>query len=291
MNSSKNDRLLELLVDQATMGLSDAEKVELGSLLNALGLDDDWSFDQVAAIIDLGVAEEEMNPLPSHIRNKVVDQARDYLAVEKSSQRHAAQIEDRRPLSNIVEQQPTKSERTAPAVSNRELLAWLATAACLLLAAFAWFSRANGPSGRTPVVESATPLIKQVGELDFDEFLQRSNLMRVDLAPGPDQSAVAATATVYWDPQKKLGFIKIAGLRPNEASAEQYQLWIIDRVRGIEDRPNAGVFDISEAGEVIFRFRSDLEIFDAQGFAVTVEKPGGINKSDLSRIALINLGG
>ena len=79
------------------------------------------------------------------------------------------------------------------------------------------------------------------------------------------------------------GFIDLSGLAVNDPKVEQYQLWILDKSK---ERPNAGVFDIT-AGKNIFEFRPGIDFTAADGFAVTIEKPGGVVVSDLSRVPLI----
>ena len=270
-NSKNNERLVELLIDRATVGLSAAEDAELSRLLAEESIDDDYSFDYIAHLLlesegtkQTTGDESEMKSLPDHIRSQVVDTAEQHLP-EKS-------------LVLSSGSQPMHRNR-------REILAWFAAAACLAIAAFAW-------SGSTE--QSRTDLIAMASADELDKFIRSSeedDLVEVDLKQGTDSVASGASGKVFWNRKTKRGFVRIDGLSVNDSAKEQYQLWIIDKERGIEDRPNAGVFDISSDGMNVFTFSSDLEVFQAQGFAVTVEKPGGVAVSDLSRIALVNLDG
>ncbi|MCG8653063.1 MAG: anti-sigma factor, partial [Pirellulales bacterium] len=72
----------------------------------------------------------------------------------------------------------------------------------------------------------------------------------------------------------------------NDASVEQYQLWIIDPQR--DDEPiDGGVFDIKQNGEVIVPINAKLTVIEPAAFAVTIEKPGGVVVSTQQRLPLI----
>ena len=268
-----NDRLMQLLIDRATVGLSASEETELQSLFADLSIDDDFSFDYVAQLLfdseqanPLFGGESEMKSLPDHIRSQVVDEAQQHIVAKNVSQ---------------------KSAGSSWTSGRRELMAWFAAAACLVLTAIVFFGRSNAGVEPDELIASAT-------QADLDLFLKNSgdqDVLEIKLNNGNSSLAKDASATVYWNRKLKRGFLEIDGLAENNANNEQYQLWVIDKVRGIEDRPNAGVFDIVSTGKSLFTFRSELEVFDAQGFAVTVEKPGGVSKSDLSQVALLNLDG
>ena len=268
-----NERLVQLLIDRATVGLSASEETELKSLLDDLAIDDDFSFDYVAQLLfdseqpnQLFGGESEMKSLPDHIRSQVVDEAQQHVVTK-----------------NVM----PKRAGSSMALGRRELFAWFAAAACLVIASVVLFGRGNTDFKSEELIASAT-------QAELDLFLNDSSdqdVLEIKLNNGNSSLAKNASATVYWNRKLKRGFLEIDGLAANNSNDEQYQLWVIDKVRGIEDRPNAGVFDIASAGKNVFTFRSELEVFDAQGFAITVEKPGGVSKSDLSQVALLNLDG
>jgi anti-sigma-K factor RskA len=90
---------------------------------------------------------------------------------------------------------------------------------------------------------------------------------------------------VVWDEQEQSGYMRFVGLPANDPSKEQYQLWIIDR-RGMEQRVSGGVFN-SDGGEVVVPIEPGLAIEGAGAFAVTIEEPGGVAVSDMSRKSVI----
>ena len=52
-------------------------------------------------------------------------------------------------------------------------------------------------------------------------------------------------------------------------------------------RQFGGVFDINTDGEVIIPIDPKLHVFEANMFAVTVEKPGGVARSERERIPVL----
>lgn len=283
----QNPQLAELLIDRATVGLTDDEHSELQRLLDSAAIADDFSFEAIVALLQESSEPVNMKPLPDHIRSRVLIDAE--RVVSSSDQEINAgdgtDVDvDNRLLHRLGSEQQSEKTFGQQRWSRREMFAWLAAAASLLVAGFLWL-------GSDDI--NTTGLISRSDQGRWDKFVAAAdpeNLFEVQLATGNHESGSQAKGTVLWNQQSKRGVIKLSGLATNDPDQQQYQLWVIDRVRGIEDRPNAGVFDITQTGENIFEFRSDLKVFDPQGFAVTVEKPGGVNKSDLSKIALVNLG-
>jgi anti-sigma-K factor RskA len=78
------------------------------------------------------------------------------------------------------------------------------------------------------------------------------------------------------------------GLASNDASAEQYQLWIFDRNQSDAHPIDGGVFDVpAGVDEVIVPIDAKIDVSEAWQFAVTVEQPGGVVVSDRSRLPLL----
>ncbi len=282
----RNPQLAELLIDRATVGLNADEQNELQRLLVSAGIADDFSFDAIVALLQETSEPEDMKPLPDHIRSRILVDAERVIsyAEREAIAGNGADAEMEERLSkNVISEQRSDEMIGHRRWPRREMLAWLAAAASLLVAGFLWRGSDNRNAG----------LISLADQRVWDKYQAAADagkLFEVELAPGNHESGKQAKGTVLWNQQTKRGVIRLNGLPINNPEQQQYQLWVIDRERGIEDRPNAGVFDITKAGVNILEFRSDLKVFDLQGFAVTVEKPGGVSKSDLSKIPLLNLG-
>ncbi len=101
-----------------------------------------------------------------------------------------------------------------------------------------------------------------------------------------DAAARGASGDVVWHSGVQRGFMRISGLRRNDASREQYQLWVFDGTRDDRYPVDGGVFDIDESGDAIIPIRVPIPVRTATLFAVTVEKPGGVVVSSRERIVL-----
>ena len=116
------------------------------------------------------------------------------------------------------------------------------------------------------------------------------DLKRIELKPTDDFSAKSLeSAEVLWSDSLQEGFARCRGLAVNDPTVEQYQLWVIDRERGFQQRVDGGVFNVSSnSAEIVIPIHAKLNVSDARGFAVTREPPGGVVVSDLKRVALIS---
>ncbi len=94
--------------------------------------------------------------------------------------------------------------------------------------------------------------------------------------------------SIVWDTVSQMGFMRLNRLPVNDPSVQQYQLWIIDPER--DDAPiDGGVFNIADSGETFIPIDARLKVLSPAGFAVTIEKPGGVVVSDQSRLPLLAL--
>jgi len=103
-----------------------------------------------------------------------------------------------------------------------------------------------------------------------------------------DPTGQAAEGDVVWSDSAQAGVMRFRGLAANDASKEQYQLWIFDASRDERYPVDGGVFNVSaDSGDVLVRIRPSVPVTKATLFVVTVERPGGVVVSDRSRIALL----
>lgn len=91
------------------------------------------------------------------------------------------------------------------------------------------------------------------------------------------KSAPDANAVVVWDESKQRGVLKVTQLPKNEADRD-YQLWLVDpRYKNPVD---GGVFHVSNDGPVRFPFQPNTPVREAKGFAISVERKGGVTKAE-----------
>ncbi len=291
--SLREKRRSELLIDRATVGLSADEAAELLEMAPDIDDWDEMEFDQIVA--ELQNRSLHIVGLPGHVRSRVLAAAEPFVGLGVQSpttnldEDREAYLKHEEDLGGQPECRQLTPGRT---LNRREVFAWLAAAASLLVAALLWLRPTDTNPNRLNGSGAVASLMATSNQRALDEFLAATEdrLLKVDLARGGDPTGQSASGTVYWDREFKRGFVKLTNVAVNDPRQKQYQLWVIDEVRGPEDRPNAGVFDIEQSGTSVFAFRSELEVTKAQGFAVTLEKRGGVAKSDLSRVTLINTG-
>ncbi|MBX3364947.1 MAG: anti-sigma factor [Phycisphaeraceae bacterium] len=276
MNSpALQERRLELQVDRAVFGLSGAEDRELRQVLNGLGdavdADDGIAFELAAATLAAAWAEHE--PMPSDVRDRV----RARLAVE--------------PVLTISQRTPDALTRHEGARrGNLRLIGtwggWAAAAVLAVAAGVQWWGGSqNSAAGdaaagvvavakrQALVAGGATPLSWAAWESQTGQS-------------GPSEIA-GVTGDVVWSPSNGEGYMRFVGLPPNDPAKEQYQLWIVDAELGLSQRISGGVFDVPTSDEVVVPIRPALGFTQPVAFAVTIERPGGVWVSDMSRRVVI----
>lgn len=164
---------------------------------------------------------------------------------------------------------------TAPSsMSRREIAAWLCVAASIALVLSVWLPSKTERSAslqqkRDKLIASASDIVRSKWE-----------------STAPDQKQGIELGEVVWSSAAQQGFMTIRGLPINDATKEQYQLWIIDPSR--DEKPvDGGVFDIARVGESIIAIQAKLRVDKPNVFAITVEKPGGVVVSDQKRLPLL----
>jgi Anti-sigma-K factor rskA len=243
----RNDRLLDLLVKQATEGVTSAEQLELDRLLAQHDDADPQFIERIAAALNLaGDLPDE--PLPAGLRARIEAQALKELPAGPG---------------NVTALRPRPAERPA---SARGRLGWLAAAACLVLAVTAWWPRLRD------FVEVPPSAAEQRLAL-----LQGATVAHADWSNTDDPGSQGVRGDVVWDNNTQRGFIRFTGLAANDPKQSQYQLWIFDAKRDDRYPIDGGVFDIPpNATEVVLPINARLAVNEPAAFAVTIEKPGGV---------------
>lgn len=158
---------------------------------------------------------------------------------------------------------------------------WMMAAAALALAAVGWWPRVAGLMGNDAGPDNASVQLASL-------MRSAADVRRADWQRGEDEAAGATTGEIVWSPSRQEGYMVFRGLRANDPSREQYQLWIFDPERDERYPVHGGVFDMpKDCGELVIPIKPRLPVPKASTFVVTVEKPGGVWVSDRSRIAAI----
>ncbi len=269
----RDPRLLELLADRALFGLDEHEEAELRALIAAdpnLGADllESSEFDVIVARADAAMSPSL--DLPVALRDRLNQAGAQWSGVASAGTHSPA-------IAGTI--------RPASAPPSRAWMGWVAAAAALVLAATAWWPRLSGGSRPMPI------------ERQFESFAAAPGAVRAPWAPfnaldnGAPPETSGVTGEVVWNQAEQRGYLKFKGLPANDPAREQYQLWIVDAKRGLDQRISGGVFNAA-TGETLVPIEPRLHVDQAAVFAVTIERPGGTWVSDMKRrVVLAKLAG
>jgi anti-sigma-K factor RskA len=124
------------------------------------------------------------------------------------------------------------------------------------------------------LVAESSGLRKRVTRLEERDVLARLQIasLTTELENAPNAHAV-----VVWDEKKQRGVLKITRL-PRNADDRDYQLWLVDpRYKNPVD---GGVFHVAHDGTLRVPFHPHTPVRDAQAFAISLERKGGVTKAE-----------
>jgi hypothetical protein len=275
-----DEATIDLLIKQVTAGLAPAEQRELDVLDSALASSNLQKFERAAAAVALaGSAHAE--PLPAALKSQIEQQAQSFF--ERSNARTA---------TNVVDLGAARPAPRPAATSGA--YGWLAAAACLVLALFAWNrTPPPAPVAMTPPAPVVAPPVEKppappTAAEERAALLAKSDALKITFGATKDPAAAGVSGDVVWDPATQRGFLRFVGLAANDPAVHQYQLWIFDGGRDKRYPVDGGVFNIlAAAGEVVIPIHAALPVLSAKAFAVTVEKPGGVVVSGREHVVVL----
>jgi anti-sigma-K factor RskA len=108
---------------------------------------------------------------------------------------------------------------------------------------------------------------------------QRDLLAQVQIVSLSSQikNAPDANAVVVWDEKRQRGVLKVTKLPRNEADRD-YQLWLMDP--RYENPIDGGVFHVADDGTLRVPFHPASPVREAKGFAISLERKGGVTKAE-----------
>ncbi len=287
---SDHDRLLELLAERALVGLDADQQHELDSLLQTQPDFDAECLDRTAALLDWAVAAGDTEPLPQSLQDRIRAGGRLGLQTRPSAGDGSGDPSYESARAQTV----GTAARAAQRMHRREVVAWLAAAACLLLAVFTWCTRPTAaPPLKSPTVVSIEPPVTTPGTDTPDPSTATLTVAQKReelLASAPDvlhlqlvsndSGAVAREpgGDIVWSNGLQTGYLRLQGLVNNELPQRQYQLWIIGCDASSNEVINGGMFFVDRStGELVLPIQADHFVQQPRIFIVSVEPLGGGN--------------
>ena len=269
-----DEALVDLLVKHVTEGLSPAEQRALDALDTEVASAYSRDFERAAAAVALA-ASTAAEPLPAALAQRL----------ESVGLQHVAPAG----VADIASARAVRSRPSRPSAAY----GWLAAAASLLIALFAWFRPpalapvAQVPPAVAPAPVPAPPAPPTLAE-EREALLAKNGALKITLGATKDPAAAGVTGDVVWDPATQRGYLHFAGLAPNDPAMRQYQLWIFDGARDKRYPVDGGVFDIpANATDVVIPIHAALAVLKPAAFAVTIEKPGGVVVSGREHVVVL----
>lgn len=253
-------RLDELLIDQAIGGLDASQQEELRALLAGETGEPRNPYMETAALVQLGMASMDRSGaraagggMPAELRRKLEAGAADLSSLRRTP------ADDVKPAKVI---ELTEHRRTAPQGFSTRLFrhaGWgVAAALALALVIVNGGQPAAGTPGPTPaqLLSDATTVV-----LPWS---------------GAEPGYEAVSGDVVWNDDLQRGYMRLSGLPANNPAQAQYQLWIVDPERSAQP-VDGGVFDMpADAREAIIPITAKLAVARPAAFAITLEQPGGV---------------
>ncbi|MEO8438851.1 MAG: anti-sigma factor [Spartobacteria bacterium] len=153
-----------------------------------------------------------------------------------------------------------RSEKSVAFPRRSNWIPWAAAAALALTCSY--------------LVAERGGLKKQVTRLEKRDIFAQIQIASLNskLENAPDANAV-----VVWDEKKQRGILKVTKLPPNDPNRD-YQLWLVDP--RYKDPVDGGVFHVSNDGTLRVPFQPASPVREAQGFAISLERKGGVTKAE-----------
>jgi hypothetical protein len=234
-----DDALVDLLIKQVTEGLSPAEQRALDALNSPSATRTLAELERAAAAISLAGAAPLQAP-PTALLARLEEQAASYAAAQSGAAPNATVISA---TKVIPENKAVPETKVFPLTAARprrsgSSLGWFAAAACLVLAVIGWMRSPPAvlpPVAQTPetptVVAPAAPVEPPTPAEARVALLAAPTALKIALGATKDPAAAGVTGDVVWDPASQKGYLHFAGLKPNDPSVMQYQIWIFDGAR------------------------------------------------------------
>lgn len=268
--------MLDLLADAIASGDGPSGSGSDADIRSRFSSVDVYDFEQAAAAVACACASFDAEKLPHDLRLRCSGAVRAVARETAAPASRPAQAQRPEPLRFVNHDASPRAQR-----GRGVAMGWLAAAACLAIAASAWWPRGEPGGGSPATLSGEQRMATLVGTA---EDLTRWDWNAWDEAYGD------VKGEVVWSEAAQEGYLLLTGMPVNDPSAEQYQLWVIESSRGtpLEVPPvDGGVFNVTESGRIVIPVRCAIRARGVVAFAITREQPGGVVVSDRSRKTVI----
>lgn len=251
-------RLIDLMVEHATQGLSPQDEAELQAAIasDELIRAEAEAYALAATAVELTLTKPtQVEALPDTLREKLLASAPNLTPAAPPLK-----------LSGSAADSPASPAKFS--FSDGRMFGWYAAAAALIALVLVLV--------QPNTIQQTTPDQQYAALQALDDTIAASWGFNAEAG---DERFANATGEVIWNTKAQTGYMKLAGLPVNDPTKEQYQLWIVDPARDAEPI-DGGVFDITASGEVIVPIDAKLRSDSPAVFAITVEQPGGVVVSE-----------
>jgi hypothetical protein len=265
MSTDNKDRIMHLLADRATQGLSREELIELNELLEKHPQWDNPYFDLTAAAVSLTDLEID-EPLPDELRQKIMANAFQYVNSEQAANARQTAGPDEQANGDPAKQNPGTVVTFPQRAGAWQRMGWYAAAACLILALAGWWPRLT----QSPEPVNLSALREQL-------LAESTDVIKSDWKPANDQGSGRLSGDVVWSNARQEGYMRFSGMPVIDPQVNAYQLWIFDARQDERYPVDGGIFAVDQkTGEAIVQIHAKLKISQPTLFAITIEKPGGV---------------
>jgi anti-sigma-K factor RskA len=286
----KQERLLDLLTEQAVFGLDEQNQKELNDLTKLFPeWQDDESLSLTAAALALSTVrvDEEM---PAHLRTRILAESERFFANQENEHK-VLDFKSKSERNRSIENQTAALNERSTKVSFWSWAGWaVAAAACVVLAFNLLATRTTAPTSE--VAQNPPAQITPTPQLSLTE--QRAQFLTTvpdvvqttwtDFNPKQPRGVVG---DVVWSNALQKGFMRFSNIPANDKARETYQLWIFDAAQNAKTPIDGGVFDVDANGDVIVPIDAKIKVQKPTMFAVTAEKPGGVVVSELGKVMAV----
>ena len=198
------------------------------------------------------------------------------------------QFQQHRESLNAAQDQAKLAEANASKLADqltsavREADAWKAKQREVEALAKSWQSQAETARNESNTLLQARDDLQQ--KLLTLEQANAIDKTRIAVLGSLLKNQPKAVGVSVWNQENQNGVLVVENL-PVLAAGKDYQLWVLDPTAGAP--VSAGVFKVDAKGNVRITFKPSKEIGQADKFAITEEKEGGVESPTMNKMVVI----